>query len=378
MNSVRHYWFVLILLLFAVPALAQDETCDMTIDAALALPASVCDDVPDGEMCLANVYVEAVPRDGASLRFNDPGDTAAIEDVASLTLSPADASDLTWGMVVFHQDGVTMVLVGGATYDVETAVFTPTEESDCADASPQILLLADDEAIITINGMEINFSGTVHITLTEDGELRVHTVSGMAVVMVDTEMAIVEEAMEVIIPLDEAGMVGAPSEAEAYMGEDVTDFVAAFPYSSSGEAFPMPATSDIAPNNGLWRVELTSVYQYTPCPGETLGPPSERINRVPSRDTSAVFDFSDGVSIPSWVLQQTGNEPPEAEYTNPAPGLLKAAVIGADDPPVEFWLAIESETRITTATIYYVDQDRTPGSCGIISFNYWEWQGDGE
>jgi hypothetical protein len=215
MNSVRHYWFVLILLLFAVPALAQDETCDMTIDAALALPASVCDDVPDGEMCLANLYVEAVPRDGASLRFNDPGDTAAIEDVESLTLSPADASDLTWGMVVFHQDGVTMVLVGGVTYDVETGVFTPTEESDCADASPQILLLADDEAIITINGMEINFSGTVHITLTEDGELRVHTVSGMAVVMVDTEMAIVEEAMEVIIPLDEAGMVGAPSEAEA-------------------------------------------------------------------------------------------------------------------------------------------------------------------
>lgn len=378
MHSLRYYGIAFLVLLFAGTTLAQDATCETMLETALSMPASVCPEVADGELCLANEHVEAVPRDGATVNFSAPGDTAAIDAVASLTLSPADLADMTWGMVVYHQGAVTMVLVGGATYDVETATFTPTEASTCAEAAPQIVLFAEEETTFTLNGMDITFDGTVHITLTEDGELRVHTLRGTAEVVVDGDGVPVEEAMTVVVALDDTGMAGTPGEAEAYDGEDVTAFIASFPYSSSGEVFPPPVTADVTPNNGLWQVVRTSVYQYTPCPGATLGPPSRRINAVPTQEITATFDFSGGVSIPSWVSQQTGNEAPEAEYTNPAPGLYQAAVIGEDDPPIEFWLAIESPTNITTATIYYVDQDRTPGSCGIISFNYWEWQGEGE
>ncbi len=379
MHNLRYCGItLLLLLLFAGTTLAQDATCETMVETALSMPASVCREVADGEMCLANVQVEAVPRAGATVNFIAPGDTAAIDAVAALTLSPADPADMTWGMVVLRQGAVTLVLVGGATYDVETATFTPTEASTCAEAAPQIVLFAEEETTFTLNGMDITFDGTVHITLTEDGELRVHTLRGTAEVVVDGAGVPVEETMTVSVPLDEAGMAGTPGEAEAYEGEDVTAFVASFPYSSSGEVFPPPATTDATPNNGLWQVVHTSVYQYTPCPGGTLGPPSRRINVAPSQEITATFDFSGGVSIPSWVSQQTGGEAPEAEYSNPAPGLYQAAVIGEDDPPVEFWLAVESATRITTATIYYVDQNRAPGSCGIISFNYWEWQDEGE
>lgn len=366
-------YFALLALLIVVPVMAQDAACETLLNAALSRTLLACAELEDGEICYGNPSVTAVANAGASLNFTNMGDRAAIDDVASLSLSAADSGEETWGTVVLRQGAVTKVIFGGAIFDPATGRFTASGEADCGNTPPQIMLFSSDESSVSINGVGITFKGIMLLTLDADGTLRVRLLGGTAGVTAADETVTLENGTMTGILLDEDGLAAeTPSDALEYVREDVNPYFSLYTFMGEEDyPLPVPAAGEILPGSGRWQLMLTSTYQYTACLVETLGAPENRINQTPSQETIVEFDFSEGISIQIFLEQQIGSTPPDAVYINPIPNLYKAFAYRRI-PPIEFWLTVVSETEIVTATIYYVDEDREPGSCGIISFNYWE------
>jgi hypothetical protein len=372
-------FFLFSLFLIAIPVIAQDEACQALLDAVLSRTLLACGELADGDACYGNASVEVSANEGASLSFENAGDRAAIEDIASFELSAANSADESWGTVVLRQDTVTSVIFGAANFEPATGHFRASGESDCENTPPQILLFGAEESSTTINGVEISFSGIVLLSLDADGMLNVYLLGGMAeITAVDGTVSLETDTMTSLV-LGEDGLAAeTPSDASEYEGEALNPYFSLYSF-SGGEDYPLPIppASTIIPRSGRWQLMRFSGYQYNACPGATMGSPEGRVDQEPDPEIIVDFDFSEGFSIQTFVEQQTGFPPPEAVYINPIPNLYKAFDY-SETPPIEFWLTVVSDSNIVSTTIYYVDQDREVGSCGVISFNYWEWIGESE
>src|SRR5689334_13688153 len=90
----------LLLCLAPVIALAQED-CPSIIKAALDTTNQFCATIGRNQACYGNITLDAVPQAGIDedeLDFEKPGDLVSIANVSTLTLSPWDKTQNTWGI----------------------------------------------------------------------------------------------------------------------------------------------------------------------------------------------------------------------------------------------------------------------------------------
>src|SRR5262245_50574095 len=100
MKWYLRFLIYLILCLAPVIALAQED-CPTIIQNALDATQQFCAAIDRNQACYGNINLDAVPQAGIDddeLIFEKPGDRVSIADVSSLTLSPWDEAQNTWGI----------------------------------------------------------------------------------------------------------------------------------------------------------------------------------------------------------------------------------------------------------------------------------------
>lgn len=133
-------WYVksiIFLILCIAPAVAlAQEDCPAIIQAALDATDQQCEAIGRNQACYGNVQLDAEPQDGIeALHFEKPGDRVDIASVSTLTLSPWDAAESTWGISLMKLQAnlpntlpgqnVTFLLFGNVA--IENAVETNVE-----------------------------------------------------------------------------------------------------------------------------------------------------------------------------------------------------------------------------------------------------------
>lgn len=119
-RRMKPLWYLLpLLIVVVVPLLAQDD-CPDFVETTLVEIDQLCADTARNQACYANDAVDASVRGDA--RFETTGDLVAVDDVERLALSPFDAEQNVWGVVMMRLQAnlpdttpgqaVTMLLIG--------------------------------------------------------------------------------------------------------------------------------------------------------------------------------------------------------------------------------------------------------------------------
>jgi hypothetical protein len=99
-GRLRWLAYALFLSVTAV-AVAQDATCPTIVRDALAATDSACASTGRNEACYGNISLDAQPQPGVSdFTFTKPGDLVNVSGVQTLTLSPLDQQENTWGVAL--------------------------------------------------------------------------------------------------------------------------------------------------------------------------------------------------------------------------------------------------------------------------------------
>jgi uncharacterized protein YuzE len=129
-------------------ALAQDATCPTIVQDALAATDSACAGTGRNEACYGNISLDAQPQPGVSdFTFTKPGDLVNVAGVQTLTLSPLDQKDNTWGVALMKLQAnlpdtlpgqnVTFLLFGDV--EIKNAV-TSNVEADSTNGGVTLLV----------------------------------------------------------------------------------------------------------------------------------------------------------------------------------------------------------------------------------------------
>jgi hypothetical protein len=132
------YWMASALFLSATAvAAAQDASCPAIVREALAATDSACANTGRNEACYGNISLEAQAQPGvADFNFTEPGDLVNVAGVQTLTLTPLDQEEDTWGVALMKLQAnlpetlpgqnVTFLLFGDV--EIENAVSSNVEE----------------------------------------------------------------------------------------------------------------------------------------------------------------------------------------------------------------------------------------------------------
>ena len=152
-------------------AIAQDEECPSNVDEALSTMSEICFAIGRNQACYGNGDIVAVPQADAELDFEAVGDTATVDDIQALTLTPYTLDLEEWGIAVLvlqadlpetlPGQNVTMLLFGDVelTNDAGAYYFTSGIGSPTCNVAPDGLLIQTPEGAgtvnLTINGVSI-------------------------------------------------------------------------------------------------------------------------------------------------------------------------------------------------------------------------------
>jgi uncharacterized protein YraI len=118
--------------------LAQPVDCPTIVKNALAVADQFCENTKRNEACYGNIVLTAESQPGVQdLTFKQPGDRVSLNIIKSLTLSPMDAANQTWGIALMRiqanlpdtlpGQNVTFLMFGKV--EIENAVDTNTQQS---------------------------------------------------------------------------------------------------------------------------------------------------------------------------------------------------------------------------------------------------------
>ncbi|MEL6525658.1 MAG: hypothetical protein AAFQ07_08105, partial [Chloroflexota bacterium] len=180
----------------------------------------------------------AVPVADASIEFDNPGDTAAVDDIENLTLSPFESSLTEWGVAVLvlqadlpdtlPGQNVTMLLFGDV--DLQTSggayYFTSGIGSPSCNQAPSGILIQTPEGAgmvnLTINGINISLGSTAFLGTLEEDVLTVALLEGETTLSVansddadadeETSVSLVPEEFTTVELDEEGDAIGAFTE----------------------------------------------------------------------------------------------------------------------------------------------------------------------
>ncbi|MEO8393091.1 MAG: hypothetical protein ABI700_08855 [Chloroflexota bacterium] len=115
---------------------ARDTTCPAIVQQALAATTSACGEMGRNQVCYGNVVLSAKAQpDTPPITFSQPGDLAAVNNLKTLTLSPLDQQQQSWGVALMKLQAnlpdtlpgqnVTFILFG----DVQMENLVPADEA---------------------------------------------------------------------------------------------------------------------------------------------------------------------------------------------------------------------------------------------------------
>lgn len=127
----------IISLLLTIPAFAQDNSCSTVIEDVVSAVGTFCDNLERNQACYGNEGIVALNFDRNPLdNFEQQGDLTNLGNLATLTTSPFDEVNQTWGLALLQVTGnlpdtvpgqaVTFVVYG----DTEIINDIPPSDSD--------------------------------------------------------------------------------------------------------------------------------------------------------------------------------------------------------------------------------------------------------
>src|SRR5450755_352909 len=78
--------------------LEQSPTCEQILAQALDTLHQTCDGLTRNQACYGNNAIQAEPAANVSLKFDTVGDTAPLRAIKSLSTSPLNLENGTWGL----------------------------------------------------------------------------------------------------------------------------------------------------------------------------------------------------------------------------------------------------------------------------------------
>lgn len=221
-----------------LPTLQTIMTCDELVTTALSTVGPACDGLGRNQACYGNRLINAVMNAGVTASFNVSGDKVDLTAFQSISSTPLDDIQQTWGITVLKAQAnlpdtlpgqnVTFLLIG----DTELQNPTPRMEAvtlrtgitgtSCTSAPPAGLLLQTPEGVqatLTFNGASVTLGSTLFLTATVNGQLIVATLEGSGIVGAFDGIRVVQPGTQVRLPLgtdDGLQVIGPPSEPEPY------------------------------------------------------------------------------------------------------------------------------------------------------------------
>jgi hypothetical protein len=310
MRLGRNIWLVslITLLLGATSAQAQGGRCPQIVARALELVSEACADTNRNQVCYGHIDLTAVPQPTAiSFTFQQIGDIARVNDLASLTLKPMNEEAGTWGVALMRLQAnipdtlpgqnVTFVLFGDASIlPVQSSSGSPMQafflrtgigDAPCAEAPSSGLLVQTPEGVgkvvFNINGVDISMSSTILFRSMTGEEMTVSALEGAAVINIDGTLYPVVAGTWTRMSLGQISVVDRPILPIAYVNEVL-------------EALPIRLLErPITPREPFTPEQLEKLYDFIrrgAPPAATLKACSRPVNaslvwKTPTRDARA-------------------------------------------------------------------------------------------
>jgi len=307
----RNQWLtgmiaVVILLILAGTALAQESACPVIVQTALSEASDACGELGRNQVCYGNVQLEGEPKSGIEdFTLSEPGDIVDAAAVQTLRLSALDEAADTWGIAMMSLQAnlpaslpgqnVTFLLFGDVEIeglDESEATAEPDAEAPlqafyfksglndapCPEAPDSGVLIQTPDGAqkvdFRINEVDISLGSTIYTQAQPSGEMTLSVLEGEAEVTALGTTVIVPQGFRTRIPLDDTGSAsGAPVEPEPFDPNDLSALpvgILPIPISVNAEATPDASGGGaIIPVAGNWHW-VTGDTTSTGCDAELV------------------------------------------------------------------------------------------------------------
>ena len=263
MKFHRKIAYLFVLVCFTT-VLAQSSDCSAIVKQAMTDVQQACASTGRNQACYGYVSLQATPREGVqNFTFAKAGDLANVADLTSLQLTPLDAAQNTWGIVLMKLqanlpdtlpgENVTFLMFGDvqiknavpadgsgtATPAVTpgTAPLQPMQafyfktgigQTQCAGAPADGLLIQTPKGAgqisLRANNVDIQLGSTAYLQAQPSARMRVRVVEGKGHLTANGKTVVIPAGSEVDIPMDEdLNASGEPSDPEPYDASELGD-----------------------------------------------------------------------------------------------------------------------------------------------------------
>ncbi len=252
-KTIKKSLFFIIATLLLLPAiiLAQtNHTCPDIVNSAIQAADQLCEGLGRNTICYGNFKLNATPQDGVSdWTFEQVGDMADVNDLATLQLTGMNEENGEWGVAVMALQAnlpntlpgqnVTFILFGDITLEnattqeqVENGEFSPMQafylttgigDAGCSEAPESGMLVQTPQGVgevtFNVNGVDVAMGSTVFFQANTPQHLTATTVEGAAVFTVDGESFPILAGTRFGIERGEDGFIPLKNLPESYAGE---------------------------------------------------------------------------------------------------------------------------------------------------------------
>lgn len=320
MRYVHKIGFIVVSLLSIVSLVNAQDACPTTVDEAILALNDICFSVGRNQACYGNGDIVAIPQSGVNINFGVPGDTAIVDDIESMSLSPYDMGVDDWGiaLLVLQADlpdtlpgqNVTMLLFGdvslandGGAYYFTSGIGTPS----CNQAPNGVLIQTPEgvgEVNLTMNGINIALGSTAYLGTLEEDILTFALLEGNSTLSIDgSEVELVTEEFTTIELDEEGNAMGEfteptpiedlelPTLPTLLLPEDIDA-------ESTDDADSASASGDeIVPLSGNWTSSLGEFVFEGNCPAMFTDAMTQSLESFGVATTmTQVLDFEDGLN----------------------------------------------------------------------------------
>ena len=221
MRFIQKIGFVLVTILSIVGLVSAQDECPASVNEAILALNDICLSVGRNQVCYGNGDIVAIPQSDATIDFAVPSDTAFVDDIESMTLSPFEVGIEEWGVAVLvlqadlpdtlPGQNVTMLLFGNVSIANDSGAYYFTAgigTTSCNQAPNGILIQTPEgagEVNLVMNGINISLGSTAYLTTSEDNVLTFALLEGNSTLTIDDSEVELETEQFTTVELDEDG-----------------------------------------------------------------------------------------------------------------------------------------------------------------------------
>lgn len=270
----------------------DDATCSANVTQAIIAVGEACQSLGRNQACYGNQMLEASFREDAdttNIIFSNSGDIADLSTIQRISTTAYNVTTGTWGVAVIKAQAnlpaalpgqnVTFLMYGDATVENPTPdmnivrIQTRVGGVSCETLPNSAVVIQSprgQNVTLNVNGADIIMGSTVRFVAEENGEMRVSTIEGSAVVNALGVKRVVPTGFGVVLPLggaDGLTVIGEPSPLRTFDPAEMETI----PFSLLDEEIEISSERACLPPAG-W------THTYRVSPGDTLSGIAVRAN----------------------------------------------------------------------------------------------------